>query len=241
MLNKIILTLSLLMLTGIAEARIGSRNLDGDQRGKRICVPGLPIASGSDVTKNVNGVVWASTSTLSANFDIAESAIGTIPHPALLFVDLIDGSANDTLTLASIVIHGIDQFGNNIQETLTTITESGATTTKVFSKVTRIVATTWADQTDATDYIQVTMSAKLGLTVHINSYQDVESACLVDASDSNNVKCAHVNDATAYDLQSAVSATNHTIDFSNAMFGATSSKVAVADGDSVCFVVRPNL
>lgn len=237
--NKLFLTLGLLLLTGVAEARIGSRNLDGDQRGKRICIPGIPVASGSDVTAGVNGVVWASTATTSADFDIAEASIGTFPHPAKLFVDLIDGSANDTLTLASIVFHGIDQFGNNIQETLTSVTETGATTTKVFSKVTRIVATTWADQTDATDYIQVTMSAKLGLTVHINSYVDVESACLVDASDSNNVKCAPVNDATAYDLQSIVSATSHTIDASVAAFGAT--KVALADGDSICFLVRPGL
>lgn len=220
-------------------AKVGIRNLSDTARMRSFCVPMAPVPTSAVTTNGLNGVVGSTTINSVAAPSITTTAVNP-PWPARLTVTLVDASANDTLTCASVTIVGTNQFGVAKTETLSTLTETAQTTTNVFATVTSITGATCAGAQDAGDLLHVMVSAYYGLMVPVKAYTDVESVCIVDDSGSDNTLCAVSNDGSAADVQSAVTAskTNPYINLGLTMFGDPSSKTARADDDSVCFRVR---
>lgn len=225
-----------------AQAKIGFRNLDNEARARRFCVPMAPVPTTAVTTNGLNGVVGATTINSVAAPSLTTTLVNP-PHPARLTVSLVDASANDTLTCASVVIIGTNQFGKAVRETLTSLTETAQTTVNVFETVSSVTGATCAGAQDAGDLLHVMMSAFWGLTVPIASWSDVERACIIDDSSTDNTLCAVSNDGTSADIQSAVSVskTNPYIDLSLTMFGNPASKTARADDDTVCLTIRSSL
>lgn len=154
------------------------------------------------------------------------TSLHVMPYPARVGFSLNDVNNNDTLTCASIQISGRDQFGVQRTETLSTITETVRYSTYVYATVTRVVATTCSDSTDATDTLSIFTSQYVGLQTNVKRTRDVESACMADQNATNALRCA-----LASTLLTAVNIANDTIDISTAnLFDST----ALAAGDNIC-------
>lgn len=219
-------------------ALVGSRNLAPDVRARHVCLTGLAVRSASDTAEGINGVI--SSTTINSVAAPTDSTIATMSYPAKLAIILDDdASTADTLTCTSVTLVGRDQWGKQQTETVSTISETAATSANVYSVLESFTGAGCAGASEAGDVIVIYESQEIGIGLDIRSYLDIESACLIDASDSNNQKCAYPSDGTSADLESAVDTSANSIDISTAMFGA-SSKVAAADGDSVCFTIRPS-
>jgi hypothetical protein len=126
-----------------------------------------------------NGIVGKIT--YAASID-ASSGFKPGPFPSKLKVLIADGNADDTLTCTDVVVYGFDQFGNAIKDSsLTsiseTVTEAAASMTdKVFEKVTRVTAT--CANGDASDYLLLISSWKIGLPFKISGVEAVKSICI---------------------------------------------------------------
>lgn len=232
------LVLALVVLLPVkASALIGSRNLAPDVRARTVCLGEHAVRAATDISEGINGVLSAAT--INATAAPTDTVIATMRHPAKLMVILDDDTNSaDTLTCTSVALVGRDMWGKKVSETVSTITETASESSYVYSVLESVTGAGCAGANDANDVLVIYEGQEIGIGLDVDHYTDVESACLVDASDSNNVKCAYPNDASAADIESAVDTSANTIDLSVAMFGA-SSKVAAADGDTVCFRVRP--
>lgn len=235
----------------VAFAKVGPGSLEDQLAFRRFCVSDVPVTAAGDVTSGINGVV-AATSADVVHITMT-STLALMPVPAKLTYALIDVSSNTTpaLTCSSLVIAGVDQFGRAVSHVDTTVTESEETTQVIFSQVTSIRAN-GCNVTNAgtNDIFRLYASRSIGLGGTVSLAQ-IKSACIVDASDSSNVKCAALNDGTAADIQSALDSTlctgssqggsvtscAYALDTSVAMFGV-GSKVALADGDSLCWTIK---
>jgi hypothetical protein len=126
-----------------------------------------------------NGIVGKIT--YAASID-ASSGFKPGPFPSKLKVLIADGNADDTLTCTNVVVYGFDQFGNAIKDSSITslsetVTEAAASmTTKVFEKVTRVTAT--CANGDASDYLLLLSSWKIGLPFKISGVEAVKSICI---------------------------------------------------------------
>jgi hypothetical protein len=234
-----------------AFAKVGPGSLEDQLSFRRFCVSDVPVTAAGDTTTGINGVVVS----VSANVGhhTRTSTIGTLPIPAKLSYALVDGGTNATLTCTSLTIEGRDQFGRKAAHVDSTVTESVETTEVVFGEVTAVrVSGCDLAVHDAADIFRVYISRQIGLGGTVPLAQ-IRSACIVDASTSNDVKCAAINDGTAADIQSALdlslctsasgtsanfgNACAYALDTSVAMFGV-GAKVALADGDSLCWTIK---
>lgn len=133
------------------------------------------------------------------------TSIASIPWPQRVFVRLVDGSSNDTLTCTAFVLKGTDQFGASVTERIATIDETGEFSNTVFEKITRAsgIGCGAADGAPTgSDYVAVSAPfTHVGLRSKISGSTDVVALCLVDESDTPDaVACA-----TATGIASAVS------------------------------------
>ncbi len=229
-------------LPALAGGGIGSRNLDEEIRARKVCVDYAVPALGTDVTPGETGIVfYQSTNGLSGTTVLsATSSVVSLDHPAKLTYDLHDATTADTLTCTSLVIVGTDQFGKVVRYTDATMTETAETTTQVFSTVTSISITGCQGSSDAGDAVYIYVSPELGLLSKVRAAADIESVCIKDAGDSDT-KCAPADYTGSVDIAAAYELSSHSIDVSTAMFGdPAGTPVAAADGDTVCWRVRPS-
>lgn len=229
-------------------AKIGSRNLDEEQKLRQFCVKYIPVPSSSDVTSGTNGVAFVRTingcTALAGTgeYDCFRDTSGAtgLPIMSKLAVQLLDAGTSDTLTCERVLIYGVDQFGKKVVENITSLTETAQSTSNAYSALIGVSAFDCAGSTDATDYLRVSMTLHIGLPLKVRDYSDIEMACIWDWSDNGNIKCARSNDLTAYDLQSAVNIESQTIDIGIAIFGSSAGKVAASTCDDFCFALRPS-
>lgn len=200
-----------------------------------VSVPGIPLRSTTEVTVGTNGVIarfsaQGAAGTLTPNFT---TGISGIVYPSRLQVVMIDVTTNDTLACTSVTILGRDQFGNAVSETVSTVNETAQTTNRAFASVSRISGVACGGGTEAGDYLRISTSFSLALPVKIRSYRDIQSACFVDASASNDVICysgADLNTAGAIYTTVAItggSVNSYVVDMVDAQLAT-----AMADGDS---------
>lgn len=237
---KLILAV-LLLVPSLASAEIGWRNLEEDVKHQEFCLAGYPeigTATTSESVTGLNGVIFdtslngVSTPTSTAG---ASGSVASLLWPARLKVQILDAYPVATVSCTTITITGTDQHGKNISEEVSG-SETVQTTTKVFSNVTKISGTGCANG-GANDELTVWPSQHLWVGADIRSYTDVEAACIADASDSSNVKCAKSNDGTDDDLQTNVDLEKDTVNVGATIF-VGSSTTAAADGDDICIRTR---
>ncbi len=187
------------------------KDLSPDVRTRAVTVSIGTFGPGTTTSIGLAGVVSAqalSDGTTPGPL-IQTSSIATFAWPQKLYVDLIDGGGG-TLTCASVAIHGRDQFGTPVVETITSQTETGQYTDTVFESVSRVVGTTCVDSdhnAGATDVLTVQAPMRyLGLRTPFVSEEDFISVCLTDNS-GNTVACAEKNDGGSADIQSAIDVT----------------------------------
>lgn len=237
--NKFLFLAALLFVPSLAFSKVGTRNLQEELKHNSSCFE-YPLAGSATISIGLNGLIWANTASTAGDASpdfTGTGTIGTFLYPSTVTVDLIDESSDSTLACSSMVLVGKDQFGAAKSETLSSLTETAQDSTTVWSDISSITVTDCTGAETAGDAIQIKQSQEIGLGRKIRQASDVEAACIVDSSDSDNVKCAAQNDTTATDIESAVDLSSHSIDISTAMFrGAT--KVAHADGDLVCLRLR---
>lgn len=235
-----------------AFAKVGPGSLEDQLSFRRFCVSDVPVTAAGDVTTGINGVVVSLSADVGHH--VRTSTIGTLPVPAKLSYALVDaGSPSAALTCTRLTIEGRDQFGRKAAHVDTSVTESVETTEVVFSEVTAVrVSGCSLDNADPSDIFRIYISREIGLGGTV-SLSQIRSACIVDVSDANAVKCAAINDGTTADIQSALdlslctsasgtsanfgNACAYALDTSVAMFGV-GSKVALADGDSFCWTIK---
>lgn len=212
-----------------AYALISTKNLDTETRSAigQVFLPDFAIPSASEVTVGTNGVLGSNTAQGAAgSLDPSITTVRAIAYPTTICVLAVDTATNDTLACVSGIIVGRNQFGETIRETIGAVNETapGTCTNQAFARVTSVALTDCGGGTEAGDVVRVTTSSVLGLPVRIRRDDDVDAACIIDASASNNMICP----TNAVIVSSAaVNETYHTINMADSDF------TAIADGDSV--------
>lgn len=183
------LMLAIVPLT--AFALIGPKNVDGQLRVARYVIPRVSIGAAADVTVDTEGVIvsqtiWDGAAVIAAPSIVAPN-VGTMPYPAKLRVDLVDGgAASGAITCTSVVIRGKDQFGRAINETVSTLTETEQITARVYEQVDYVTfaGCAIASGGDTDDLIQVSASYWIGLPRKLRTAADIISMCFSDTSAS---------------------------------------------------------
>src|SRR3990167_9979071 len=243
--SKFTLLLLLVLAPSLGYAKIGSRNLEEEQKLKKSCFMSANTGSPSYAasTPGALGIVYEAALNGVTAFDDSDDIAG-FPHPARLAVYLTDNGTGNALSCASVTLVGRDQFGNKISEILSTSTGTAASVTenatnegdagtaadgcasdyqsgasrncsrKVFSRLTRVIASACAEANHADDGLVIKMSRVVGLGSKINSAQDVEFACMISAIDAGaNSLCANYDtNAATSDILGQVSVGNSSVD-----------------------------
>lgn len=235
---KKILVILAASMPSLSYGAVGTGNLTQEARGETICVPRYTDTSSAAV-----GTDGALFGTSVANVtSVSGTSFAPVAFPSKIAYQLIDAGTNaasTTLACTSITIRGENQFGEAVTHTDSTLTESQEYTSQAFAVVTSVSASGCTGALDGGDRLRLASSRHIGLTRKVKSFQDVEALCIADASDSSNLKCAFGNDGSSADLQSLLNVAAATIDVqTTAIFGAT--KVAAAEGDQICWRVRPS-
>ncbi len=252
-----LLIVALLVLApSLSFAKVGTRNLDEERKAERICMQLVVPVVGTDTTTGTDGIIatigigTGETTPTSSTTDLP-----TFPYAAKITFDFEDDSSDSVHECDSIKVRGITQEGAHVTETVGTgaagsIDETGTdSTTNVFSQVTKIWGVGCSCDTGCVnDHLVAYLSLDVGVGMKINSYNDIESACIYDNSAKTGdpgvapVLCAAPDNGTAQDLSSTVNVSTNSILASTAQFGDTlGTEVAAADNDRLCITVRPNI
>lgn len=163
-------------------------------------------------TAGSSGVVFRSiicsgNGTCDSSPTSTTSSLGALPYPARLDVRLRDlhatggAFASTALTCSSVSIVGVDVFGNDRTETLTSITENEKLTAHAYESVTRVAAlgcNAYAEAWDANqdgvgreadDFLIVRVSDRVALRQKIGTSSNVLSVCRINAM-RGSPKCA---------------------------------------------------
>lgn len=183
-----LLALGLAALVAVpAYALIGPKNVDGQLRVASYVIPRVVIPT-TGVTVATGGVILASTiwdGAAAANVSVNALTIAALPYPSKLRVGLLDGGAGSgDLTCTSVAIRGKNQFGQDVSETVSTITETAQLTARVYETVDSIVSAGCAIASggDTSDVLQVTGSAVVGLPRKLRVAADIISMSVYDVS-----------------------------------------------------------
>lgn len=229
----------LILIPSLASAKIGSRNLDKERKAVRWCTP-VAVAS-TKTTTGSDGLIVLIELDGATPSDAASTDYAMMSYPAKVGVSVDDAVNGGVVACTSVKITGITMLGNKTTEELTTVSDAAAvTTTNVFEQVTAVDVSGCTGQA-VNDHVEVYTSQEIGLGVKIKTASDLERACIIDQSDATDMKCASADNGTANDIASAIEVTSSTLDLSVSLFGdVLGSETAVADGDTVCFTVRPS-
>lgn len=235
--KKVFLALVFALVPSVAQAGITSKNLSEELKLEHICLDRYASRTAS-ITVGVDGLVFRRLLLAGTS-----SVTSMMPYPARLrygFVDFV--GADNTLSCTNLVINGWDQFGNKIRHTdpfVTDVSGVNEETALAFAVIDSITIGSCTAGGDAADRFLIWTGPKIGLQRKVAHYSDIESFCISDASDGNDIKCPMSSDGTATDIQSAYDSASQTVDVSQAMFGA-GAKVAAAADDGICWTVRPS-
>lgn len=254
--------LVLLVFFGIstAYALVESKNMDYVNRSRDVRIGPIAIqAADGGVLTGTNGVITRAL-LMSGDAGVAAPAatvFATMPYCSRVKVFLYDEANDGTLTMTSVVIRGIDQFGEQRQETLTTINESLtpygdagarlALSDHVYCSINYAVgagASGMANTDGGTDQMVVAVTGQVGTTVPINAYGDIQDICIVDSSDSSRVKCAlAASSGGAIGINGMTTVNRGNVNTEALAFGALANtdggQVAAATGDTILLRVRP--
>lgn len=233
----LIALLATLIIVPTAYALVGQENLDRNLRGRGFCNQRFNDndTGASSQTLGSGGTVASTTLNAVTSISLAEGAFAGAPYAARLYVDIDDSGTDQALECDSVVVTGYDQYGKWVRETYLVPNETAVLGNQVFSKVTSATAVGCTAGAEAGDVFLIYVSNFIGIGSRVRSWREIESACIIDATDSTS-RCAIGDNGGANDLQSAFSTTFQTIDFSVAtLFG----NVTAAGPDEFCLRVRP--
>lgn len=207
------------------------------------CYPLSFYADTANATAGQMGVLASGSINGPANPSFTEGVIYQPAYPSRIRAEFRDVTTADTLVCTTLNIWGIDQFGVPRKETMS-VNETAVAcpansqtagtncTRHVYAKLTNVTTAGCSGASEAGDELVLATSLEVGLTAKLHSkHRDIWKACIKDASDSNEVKCAQLNDGTAADVESAWDSSTNSLDFSTAMFAGS---VAGADDDEAC-------
>lgn len=228
-----------------AYALIGPRELGGQLLVETYIIPQVVIPT-TGTSTDVEGVIATlplfSGGVVLATYTETEPDLGTLPYPAKLRVDVVDGGAGSgAITCTSISLFGKNQFGEYTFDVLTTITETEQVTSNVYEELERVVSAGCAIASggDTSDIIQITMTGQVGLPRKIRSGGDIISMCFDDASDSSNRKCYRGSGTITGARESLVEAGAVDVDDSAVDITDATLDAALVDGDrDVTFRIR---
>lgn len=228
--KKFLILLTLLLVPGVAQAKLGSRNLDAETKLDKTCFV-FPDYAAADTDPGSTGVI----NTQVLNSGPAAYTLTTtnhaMPYAARVGLILVDGSANDTLTCASpTYVTGLTTDGVVRTETLGALSETVTLTTNVFLRVDRIATGSCSDGTDATDLLVAYTSEHAWVGKKIRADADVVSACSVTAA--NVMNCG-----TAATIATAVNPSNSTI---NLLSSTLFDGAAGGDEEVICITTIPS-
>lgn len=236
--------LLVLAIPVMAYAGIDNRNMEPTVRNFSSCVTRYEVTTAAPVAGTL-GIIATAPANVAAPGTTTFS-IATMEYPARIKAHVYDAAVENDAdpTCATLTLVGIDHLGFQRREVLTDLEESTSSTitntvtTYAYSKVLSVSAT-GCDLSDSADLVVLRPTAYIGLGRDIRATTDVERACLVDASDSSNLKCAYASrPGSNNDLSESVNVRYDYIDASLAQFGGTA--VAIADNDQLCWTVRPS-
>jgi hypothetical protein len=140
-------------------------------------------AASTDITAGVDGVIFAVGVNTNATPARLYPAISALPYAAKLDVKLSDDANADTLVCTSVTIEGYNQFGERVDETLTTISETNVESQHCYEKVVRIAGVGCTSNSgDADDVLRVAASAELCLPYRIEHKDAILSLSIWDLS-----------------------------------------------------------
>ncbi len=159
---------------------------------------------GGTVTPGRRGVIATNTVNDVGVITLSRDG-GTIsppPYPCRVHVKTIDDDSDQTLTCASVLLEGWNQFGSKTSETISSVTETAQLSARVYENIDRITGTTCVGGASANDLLHVSCSQVVGLPWRTSSQNGIErgsitNVCVLDQSATNESYCYRPRDVLA--------------------------------------------
>lgn len=195
-----------------AEAKVGPQNMTCEVRTHEVVIPNLQIEPGSSETNAaiagehgviMKGELYAGS---AAHTQVAQtSSVGVFAYPAAVRALTFDHSGNTTasITCTSATIKGRDQFGNYVQETLTSIDETGVVSTRVYEKILSVAFAGCLGATATDDEVGVVMTQRIGIQRKLWHSDQILAVCSETDGGGQGLICADGSDldtGTEYNL-----------------------------------------
>jgi hypothetical protein len=183
--------------------------------------------SSAGCTIGVDGCLVSTTISGVAHIAVGSSSIAQLPYAARVRVDLFDSGSNGSIECDSVTIKGTDSKNySGAEETITSLTETGANSAKAWSKIASIAAAGCGGG-GSSDVFRVSMGEEeIGVPVFLSAATDVESLCYYTSG--SQYHCA----SSGW----TIAASGYSVAFGSATW--TGSGPAPARGDTVLLRVR---